>query len=443
LSTANWTELAIAVIALAVVGISAWVEHSLIAVSRIDIRRLFDDRLSREDALQIERTQRLRASTLLIEFISAGVTTAMFTAIFNDLYPDWGVLYGVLLSVGLLIVFGRILPRVLATEGGTAESPGVVRTARILSILFAPIVRPVELVTRILTRGRRRRDDLLMPEVIDPDVAANGQAGASGIEGPEPHQIEEDEHEMITGVLHLEQATAREIMVPRLDIIAIPRNTLISEAVDIAIAHGHSRIPVYGRNIDEIVGVIYAKDLLKYVNEPHDDLTIEPLLREAYFVPESKRVDDLLNELQQSKVHLAVVVDEYGGTAGVVTIEDILEEIVGEIQDEFDRETPQFELISENEAIADGRLSINDLCDEMDIDWPGQVAGTLGGFLQRQLGRIPSEGEVVEVDDLRLTVLKAEHHRVRQVRVERVDHAELVDAGTTSRTSDDAATEFP
>jgi CBS domain containing-hemolysin-like protein len=150
-------------------------------------------------------------------------------------------------------------------------------------------------------------------------------------------------------------------------------------------------------------------------------MTVEPLVRPAYIVPESKRIDDLLEELQQAKVHLAVVVDEFGGTAGVVTIEDILEEIVGEIQDEYDTETPPFEIVSEREAIVDGRLSIDDLADEMDMIWPEPASGTLGGYIQRRLGRIPAEGEQVELPGIRLTVLLVEHRRVRQVRLERFD----------------------
>jgi CBS domain containing-hemolysin-like protein len=234
---------------------------------------------------------------------------------------------------------------------------------------------------------------------------------------------------MISAILHLQRNTAQQIMVPRIDIVAIEKNVLVSEAVDVAIQAGHSRIPVYERSMDEIVGVIYAKDLLRYVNEVHEGLSVESLLRPAYFVPESKRVDDLLSELQGSKVHLAIVVDEYGGTAGVVTIEDILEEIVGEIQDEYDREPVQFELVNSEMALVDGRISINDLADEMDIEWPDTATGTLGGYIQRRLGRIPVEHEIVEVDDLRLTVLKVEHRRIRQVRVERFQPDDLVDHG--------------
>jgi putative hemolysin len=419
LTATNWTEAIIATIALLVVALSAWVEISLAAVSRVDIRRLLDQRLSREDALTIERTQRLRSAMLLIEVLAAGVAVAMIAAIFRDIIDTNDLLWGLLVALGLLVVFGRLLPRAFASEDQEGEAGAPFRVARVLSVLFAPVIRPVEALSALLARERRRRADLEPAPAAEAEVPQNGVHSGEH-ERAEPHTIEEDEQEMITGILHLDQATARQIMVPRIDIVAVSHDALVSEAVDVAIQAGHSRIPVYGRNMDEILGVVYAKDLLRYVNEPHEGMTVEPLIRPAYFVPESKRVDDLLGELQQTKVHLAVVVDEYGGTAGVVTIEDILEEIVGEIQDEYDREVPQFEVISEDEAIVDGRLSVRDLVDDLELEWPGPASGTVGGFIQRQLGRIPSEEEVVQVDGLRLTVLKVEHRRVRQVRVERV-----------------------
>jgi putative hemolysin len=420
LTSTNWIELFIAVIALGIVALSSWVEISLAAVSRVDIRRLLDQRLSREDALTIERTQRLRSAMLLVEVLAAGVAVAMITTLFRDVFEAGNLLWGLVAALGLLIVCGRIIPRAFASEEHEPESGAAFKVARLLSITFAPVVRPVEMINSVLVRGKRRRAESDSVEVSESDAAMNGAAAGDHQDRTESHEIEEDEQEMITGILHLDQATARQIMVPRIDIIAIAQDALIGEAVDVAIQAGHSRIPVYGRSMDEILGVVYAKDLLRYVNDPHEGQSIEGLIRPAYFVPESKRVDDLLNELQQTKVHLAIVVDEYGGTAGVVTIEDILEEIVGEIQDEYDTEPAQFEVISTDEAIADGRLSIRDLVDEMDLEWPGQESGTVGGFIQRQLGRIPSETEVVEMGDVRMTVLKVEHRRVRQVRVERI-----------------------
>jgi CBS domain containing-hemolysin-like protein len=418
LSSTNWIELLIAAVALVVLSVSAWVEISLTGVSRIDIRRLLNDRFSREDAQLIERNQRLRSSMLLVELLAAAVVVAMIVVALYDADSSYSVLYGLLIGLGLVILFGRLLPRMFAADDPGGEPVGPLRAGQVLSFLCAPIIRPVEWLAALLAPRRRRREEPLSADEVTAELSGNGANGDH--DRREPHAIEEDEQDMITGVLHLEQATARQIMVPRIDIVAVAKDVLVSEAVDVAIQAGHSRIPVFGRNIDEVLGVVYAKDLLKYVNEEHEGVTVEPLIRPAYFVPESKRVDDLLSELQQAKVHLAVVVDEFGGTAGVVTIEDILEEIVGEIQDEYDREMPQFDAIGDHEAIADGRLSIVDLCDEMDLDWPDAPSGTLGGYIQRRLGRIPAEGETVRVDGIRLSVLKVEHRRVRQVRVERL-----------------------
>ena len=438
MSSSNWIELVVAIIALSFVAVSSWVEANLAAVTRVDIRRLFDNRLSREDAILIERSHRLRAAVLLIEVLCAGVATAMLTSLLNDLDESYGLLYGLLISLGVLIVAGRLVPRVLAheREDGAVEGTAAYRAGQILAGLFAPIVKPVEWLTSLLARSRRSLE-FEADEQPASDSVSNGHAVTDNDrQDAHHHQIEEDEHDMISAILHLERSTARQIMVPRIDIVAVSSDVLLSEAVDVAIQAGHSRIPVYEHSMDEIVGVVYAKDLLRYVNEEHEGLTVQSLLRPAYFVPESKRVDDLLSELQQSKVHLAIVVDEYGGTAGVVTIEDILEEIVGEIQDEYDREPVQFELTNPNEALVDGRISLEDLADEMDINWVDPPTGTLGGYIQRLLGRIPAANEVVEVDDLRLTVLKVEHRRIRQVHVQRLRPEDIAsEAGIEPDTS--------
>ena len=418
MSTSQLIELTLAAVALAVVALASWVETCLSAVSRVNVRRLLDDRYARADEHALEQAQRLRASMLLIEIIAAGALAALIVMVVDRMLVRDGFLVGLAIAAGLLIVVGRMLPRIVAGEEPDGDSPAVVRVSSVLMFFFWPVVRPVDAITAAFTRTRARRE---ADAVVEAAASENGGLAAGpDRERDEGAHIEEDEQEMISGVLHLEQATARDIMVPRIDIIGVHRDVLISEAVDIAIQAGHSRIPVYERSIDDIHGVLYVKDMLKFVNEDHEGVTIQELMRPAFFVPESKRVDDLLSDLQQQKVHLALVVDEYGGTAGVVTIEDILEEIVGEIQDEFDPESRRIEIVSDNEAIADGALTMDDLGDELEIDWPEPVSGTIGGHIQRQLGRIPSEGEVVHIDGIRLTVMAVEHRRVRQVRVERL-----------------------
>jgi putative hemolysin len=239
--------------------------------------------------------------------------------------------------------------------------------------------------------------------------------------------IEEDEHEMISGILRMEDATAREIMVPRPDVVAVPAEMSITEVVSVAQQAGHSRIPVYSESIDRVQGVVYAKDLLRFVTEDVESIRLSDMVRPAMFVPESKRVDDLLRDLRRSKVHLAVVVDEYGGTAGIVTIEDILEEIVGEIQDEYDRELPLYQFGSTGEVTVDGRMGVEDLSELIGVDLPETESETLGGFVQRQLGRIPEPGETVQAGEVAIRVESVERRRVRTLRVSRLERPDSID----------------
>jgi putative hemolysin len=434
LSTSQWIELIIAGLALLVLFVASWIDITLSAAGRVNVRRLLDERFARLDEQELERNQRVRSEMQLVSLLAGALAAVLITNLLRTTLDDLGFEIGLVVSAVCIVVIGRIWPRFVAGREPDAESTRVRRVTRVMSFVFAPIVRPITWTTDALTRDRARSD-------ATDDVPHPGAEPVNGANVPERDadqaEIEQDEQEMITGVLHLERATARDIMVPRIDIVAVSRDVLIGEAVDVAIQAGHSRIPVYGKSIDEIVGVVYAKDMLRFVNEDHESVLVSALLREAYFVPESKKVDDLLGELQLSKVHLAVVVDEYGGTAGVVTIEDILEEIVGEIQDEFDSEELRIEIISPDEALADGALSVEDLSDDLHLEWSAPVSGTIGGLMQRRLGRIPVEGEVVELDGIRLTVLRVERRRVRLVRIERLrDRADGNDQDVRAITAD-------
>ncbi len=228
---------------------------------------------------------------------------------------------------------------------------------------------------------------------------------------------------MINAVIGLGQGRIHEVMVPRTAIVGLPADATFEEAIDLVVDEGHSRLPVYESSVDEIVGILYAKDLLAFLKR---DATSPPpirtLLRTPVFVPESMSVDDLLHEFQRRKVHLAVVLDEYGGTAGLVTIEDLLEEIVGEIQDEYDVEEPMVVRISDDEARVDGRASVDDLSElfgtpialEDDDEYD-----TVGGLVFHRIGRIPRPGDTVDVDGLTLTVESTDGRRVGKVLVVR------------------------
>ncbi len=230
--------------------------------------------------------------------------------------------------------------------------------------------------------------------------------------------LEAGERKMIHGIVELGDRTVREVMVPRIDMVAVSQDTPVADVLQRIHTSGHSRIPVYGEGIDDIVGILYAKDLLHQVLSIPLDAPVGPLVRPAHFVPETKRVDELLHELQDLKVHMAIVVDEYGGTAGLITIEDLLEEIVGEIRDEYDvGEETWIEPVSDHEAIFDARVSIHDVNQTLPLDLDDAEYDTLGGLVYARLGKVPAQGDEVRVDKATVSVLSTAGRRIRKVRV--------------------------
>jgi CBS domain containing-hemolysin-like protein len=241
--------------------------------------------------------------------------------------------------------------------------------------------------------------------------------------------LELEERKMIYSIFQLGDTLAREIMVPRIDMLALEVNTPMAEAIDALLESGFSRVPVFDDTIDDILGLLYAKDLLKVWREgSNNGGTIQDLLRPAYFVPEAKKVDELLVELQNMRVHMALVVDEYGGIAGIVTLEDIIEEIFGEIQDEYDEEELPYTELKNGDYIFLGRIDLDDFNDIMKTHLPNDEADTIGGFIYRQLGHVPVAGEEVKENGLILTVEQVSSRRIRKVRAHRIPRENEIDA---------------
>jgi CBS domain containing-hemolysin-like protein len=229
--------------------------------------------------------------------------------------------------------------------------------------------------------------------------------------------VDEEEKEMIESVIELTDTRVEEIMTPRTDVVAIPRDASLDEVLGTVRAKGHSRIPVYDDTIDTILGVLYAKDLL--LRDERVPFDLSAIMRKVLFIPESKLVRELLREFQEQKLHIAVVLDEYGGTAGLVTIEDILEELVGEIRDEYDPTAPaELKLIDEGTAEVDARMRIDDLNDQLDIELPeDEDYETIGGFVFSRMGKIPKVGERYEHDNVAIQVIAAEARRIIRLRL--------------------------
>jgi CBS domain containing-hemolysin-like protein len=280
--------------------------------------------------------------------------------------------------------------------------------------LLSPLVSALTALTRWIAHR------------LGADVSRQAQITAEDLKliverGGEQGILEAEEEQMINAVIELGERRVHEVMVPRVAMVALPASATLEDAVDAIIGGGHSRIPVYEESVDEIVGILYAKDLLPFLKgDAAPRPVLRTLLRPPVLVPESMTIDDLLHELQRRKVHLAIVLDEYGGTAGLVTIEDLLEEIVGEIQDEYDEEEPMIVPLGDHEARIDGRADVDDMLEHFDTALDGDDQAefdTVGGLVYHHIGGVPTVGDTVVVDGLKLTVEATDGRRVRTVHV--------------------------
>jgi putative hemolysin len=312
------------------------------------------------------------------------------------------------------IVFGELVPKTIAIAHAERLALLFAGPLELLARVFSPVVWLLTTLTAAVTRllgVREAQPDRFTAEELMILVERGGEQGV----------IEAEEQQMIGAVLELGEQRVHEVMVPRIDITAAPADAPLEQFVETIVREGHSRIPVYEGTIDNVIGILYAKDLLPYLARGRTP-PIRSILRTPLFVPESITVDDLLHNFQRRKVHIAIVLDEYGGTAGLVTIEDLIEEIVGEIQDEYDIEEPMIVPISEREARVDGRTSIDDLAEYFDVDFESadrEQYDTVGGLVYHEIGGVPVVGDVVEVNGITLTVESTDGRRVAKVLVTR------------------------
>ncbi len=311
------------------------------------------------------------------------------------------------------IVLGELIPKGFALANPDRIALAVSGPITLFAKIVSPLVAVLVLLTKIISK----------PFGIDPTRTPELSAAEIRLiveQGSQQGVLEAEEEQMISAVMSLSDSKLHEVMVPRIDIVAIDQEASFDDAVTLVLTEGHSRTPLYKESVDHIVGILYAKDLLRIIAAGGPRPRLRDIMRPALFVPESQAVDDLLNELQRRRVHMAIVLDEYGGTAGLVTIEDLLEEIVGEIQDEFDEEEPMKVIVREGEAILDGRADIDEMGElvdpalELEDD---EEYDTVGGFVYHRIGRVPVVGDTVAVDPFKITVIKVIGRRVGKVRV--------------------------
>lgn len=383
------------------------------------LRRIQTPDSSGRPGAQIRALKALRSSRHLYDDLIDVVRLTSIAAVFILGYLYTAIILAQSTLIVLLILFGMwvgmLLARLLVSNmvRGMSDS-ALLRLGVLVQILYAPGM-PLAKITSPLIRRESRPEQVVngyspSDTILDQDDSVEEEIAT------EP--LEPEERRMIRAILNLEDTAIREIMVPRVDVIAFDETMRVEEAIVRILESGHSRIPVYHETLDTVIGILYSRDLLALTTGPEqDDQIIRDLVRNPFFVPESKRVDDLLREFQEKHVHIAVVVDEYGGTAGIITIEDLIEEIVGEIEDEFDANDPTIQEEDSGAAIVDARIEVDTFNAFFSSAIGGEGYETLGGFLFSRLGKIPAAGDVVIENGLQMEVLSTIGRRIIKVRV--------------------------
>lgn len=401
-------------------GIVSLFNSSLLNAHRVTLRESADEGDTTaqnildltEGSSQLVMTVQLTQIIIQFAIAFALLTLVSATAISDNSTQPLANIVAVVLGASLTLILGQLVPEAIGSSYANPIARLAISPMRMLILILSPLTALLLLVSKLISSlfGSGQ----LVNRVTEEEIMTLVNAGHSG------GTIEDEEKDMIYSVLHLDKSTARELMTPRMDIVALEVNNSIEEALSAFVESGFSRIPIYEESIDNVIGLLYAKDILSLLNDK-DELetkTIRDLIRPSYFVPETKQADVLLKELQERNVHLAIVVDEYGGTSGLVTIENLIEEIVGDIRDEYDTDEEE-DYVEQDDGnyIIDASMDLDDLNDLLDCAINTEDADTLGGYIFLTLGRVPEEDEVVETDILTMTVKSIDGRRIRKVEV--------------------------
>ncbi|MBI2320635.1 MAG: HlyC/CorC family transporter [Chloroflexi bacterium] len=408
-SWAEWLELGLALL---VCAFAATAETALTALNRTRMQRLRDEGLTRAQIVEtlLDRPNTLAATIEVLNVAGIIATVALLARIVPSYVPSaWALPLTSVLALVLVIFVGQLVPRTLAAQHPDAVALWVAPVLRLLEPVFSPIVRGSTAAAlaafRRLGLARGGEAPLVTEDELRTYITVGEEEGI----------LEEDERAMIDGVLELEETVAREIMIPRVDVVAVEAQTRVTEALDLALERGKTRLPVFEDSLDNVVGVAHVRDLMRAYRQGEGDRLAAQYARPAVFVPDSKRVDDLLHEMQEQRIPMAIVVDEYGGTAGLLTIEDLVEEIVGEISDEH--EEAKIQRLDDNEAIVDAAVSLDDVRRELDLAVEADDYDSVGGLVYHHLGKMPQPGDEVSIPGARISVLTTAGHRIRKVRI--------------------------
>lgn len=392
-------------------------EVALFSLSRTDLE---DEELAAKNQIKIitkllERPKKLLATILVANnFINIGIVILfaflsefMFASITSTLIK---FIVDVIVVTFLILLFGEILPKIYASRNNLKFATFMAYPLRILDVVFSPLSLPMRAITlTIHSRLGKQKSNLSVDQL------------SQALELTSEHDTTKEEQKILQGIVSFGNTDTKQVMQPRIDVFALSIDQTYTEIVEEIVANGYSRIPVYQDNMDNIKGILYVKDLLPYLNEKDFDWT--SLLRDPFFVPENKKLDDLMSEFQEKKVHLAVVVDEYGGTSGLVSLEDIIEEIVGDISDEFDDEDLIFSKLDDKSYVFEGKTALKDfykiikLEDDTVFEDNKGEAETLAGFILENSGGFPKRNSKIKFENYVFTIESLDKKRIKRVKV--------------------------
>ncbi len=391
-------------------------EVAFFSISQTDIDELSENSKGENVVVKLlEQPKKLLGTILitnnfiniLIVLIFAGVGKVLFSGIENEIVL---FLVEIVLVTFLILLFGEVLPKIYANRKPLQFANFMAKPIHFLNIILTPLSIPLIRLTSLIENQLKSKKNNLSVEKLSQALELTSET------------TNKDEQKIFQGIVTFGNTETVQIMKPRTEVCAIPDDETYENVLKIILKNGYSRNPVYNGSIDNIVGVLYAKDLLAHLNKKQ--FKWQNLLREAFFVPENKKLDDLLADFQEMKNHMAIVVDEYGGTSGVVTLEDVIEEIVGDINDEFDNEDLNYSKIDKNNYIFEGKITIKDLCKVLDEDEDvfeeekGE-SETLAGFILEISGKFPKKGEKINFNKYIFVVEALDRKRIKQIKVTR------------------------
>ena len=404
---------------IAMIGLSGYfsgLEVALVSIRRSKIEQMVKDKVRGASSLQKLKSNpsRMMSSVNLGNNLASIAATALATDISLKLFGDDGLAIAIGIMTFLILIFGEITPKTYCNANAAKVAIKNSRILLIFGYVFFPIVWIFEIITKGMIKLTGSSD--MPPGLTEDEIKEVVE------QGYKDKAIEKQESELVHGALNFDDIVIRTVMTPRTKMFKLNSKMMLFEALPEINKSGFSRIPVFADNTDQIVGIVHVRDVLKKLEEDEKVISLDQIMREPVFVSQEKRVSDLLKEMQGRRTHMAIVLDEFGGVEGCVTLEDLLEEIVGEIQDETDTEKPSFQRDGQNAIVTDGDIEIDVINEIFKSDIPpGDDYSTLNGLLHEQLHDMPKEDDKIEIGSLRIIIEKVSKNKPEKIRIEKID----------------------